>query len=273
MDLSITDERSDMILFHSRTNRLLIAMMAMVVMVMLKRHYSMAGPEQLLWILLPTARLLALLTGTDPVWEAGVGYVDFSRGIVIAPACAGVNFVIMAFALAVFCGLARLRRFSVLAAWLAFSFFGAYICTLGTNTLRIAVSMALYRADIYNTWLSPAALHRLVGVWLYLGALGLFFKGLAPIIDSFAAHFEPCCRSNHLIWPSWLPLGWYLLGAVGVPAVNLVFRRPPPAFGKHCLMVVASAVILWIVVVVMRRLVDRYGNRNVFDGKHTDCGR
>ena len=64
-------------------------------MFFLKRHYSLATAEELKWILTPIARLIAWLTTADPVWEAGVGYVDFSRGIIVAPACAGINFMIM----------------------------------------------------------------------------------------------------------------------------------------------------------------------------------
>lgn len=274
MKFSISDKRSEMAFVHERVNRLLAATMAVFVMVMIKRHYSLAGPEQLAWILLPTARLTSLLTGANPVWEAGVGYADFGRGVVIAPACAGVNFMIMVFGLAVFCGLARMRRFSVLTSWMALSLLGAYLGTLGVNTVRIAISMALYRADIYTIWLSPAALHRLVGVGLYLGALGLFFKGLTPIIDIFAERFdESCCRQDHVVWPSWLPLGWYLVGAVGVPAANLIFRRPQHAFGEHCSIVVVTAIGLWIGGMVVKRLMDPYGNRKLLDGKNTDRGR
>ena len=125
---------------------------------------------------------------------------------------------------------------------------GAYLMALGVNTLRIVLSMALYQADIYSAWLTPAALHRLAGVWLYLGALGLFFKGLQPIIIYFVRdRFRSgTCRSyRRVVWPAWLPLGWYITGAVGVPLANLVFRHPLPAFGEHCLTVVVSAVVLW----------------------------
>jgi exosortase K len=257
MQSAITDAQVDMAAVHGRINRLLAAMVAMVVMLMLKRHYSLAGPEQLSWILLPTARLTAWLTGAHPVWEAGVGYADFNRGIVIAPACAGVNFMIMAFGLAVFCGLGRLRRFTVLTAWMALSLFGAYLLALGANTLRIAVSMVLYQADIYSAWLTPDALHRLTGVWLYLGVLGLFFKGLQPIINAVEDRFDPQYRPHRAIWPAWLPLGWYLLGAVGVPALNLVFQQPLPAFGGHCLTVVAAAVVLWVGAISIKSLLGR----------------
>ena len=266
-----TNTQMDIDAVHRRLNRLLAAMLAVVVMLVLKRHYSLAGPDQLTWILYPTARLTAWLTGTNPMWEAGVGYADFGRGIIIVPACAGINFMIMAFGLAVFCALGRLQHLSLLTLWMAAALAGAYLLTLGVNTQRIAVSMALYQADIYGAWLTPERLHRLVGVWIYLSALGLFFKGLQPIINALGDRFDPHCRPGQVIWPAWLPLLWYLTGAVGVPAVNLVFRDPLPAFGGHGLTVVAAAVALWGGTGLVK-LFARYLNRNRLNGKDIDRG-
>jgi exosortase K len=271
MRFPITTARSDLAVVHGKINRLLAGALAVVIMLLLKRHYSLAGPQDLGWILSPTAHLIAWITGTDPVWEAGVGYTDFGQGIIIAPACAGVNFMIMAFGLAVFCGLGRLRRFSSMTFWMALALTGAYLTTLIVNTFRIILSVALYRADIYAFWLTPELLHRLVGVWLYLGALGLFFKGLQPIIAFFGDRCDPQGRCKAAVWPAWLPLAWYLLGAVGVPALHLVFQRPQPAFGKHCLAVVAAALILWACGTLLRSLLDRKRNRECSNGKDTDC--
>jgi exosortase K len=272
MNLAIADPQSDLAAVHWRINRLLAAMLAVAVMLMFKRHYSLAGPDQLTWILSPTARLIAWLTRATPVWEAGVGYADFGQGIIIVPACAGINFMIMAFGLAVYCALGRLRRFTVLAIWMAAALAGAYVLTLGVNTLRIAVSMVLYQADVYGAWLTPELLHRLAGVWIYLGALGLFFKGLQPIINALADRFDPQSRLDRITWPAWLPLLWYLAGAVGVPAVNLLFRPPLPAFGKHGVTVLAAAVALWGSARLVKRLLDRYLNGNWPNGKNTDRG-
>jgi exosortase K len=245
MDITTNTSQVEMAAVHERINRLLAATAAVLLMLTLKRHYSLACAEDLFWILAPTARLTAWAGGLQPVWEAGVGYIDFGRGIVIAPACAGVNFMIMAFGLAAFCGLGRLRRLAGLLAWLVFSFAAAYLTALGVNTLRIVLSTALYRADIYSAGLTPDALHRVAGVWIYLSALGLFFKGLQPIMNRFADRFDPGGHSFRAIRSPWLPLGWYLLGAVGVPAVNLIFKAPPSVFGIHCLTVAAAAMILW----------------------------
>jgi len=258
MDITTHTNQVEMTVVHERLNRLLASAAAVLLMLVLKRHYSLAVAEDLLWILAPTARLTAWAGGVQPVWEAGVGYADFGRGIVIAPACAGVNFMIMAFGLAAFLGLGRLRRLAGLLAWMVFSFAAAYLAALGVNTLRIVLSTALYRAEIYSAWLSPDALHRVSGVWIYLIGLGLFFKGLRLIMNRFANRFDPARRSFDAIRSPWLPLGWYLLGTVGVPAVNLIFKGPPSDFGIHCLMVVAAAMVLWGGGLLVNVLIARY---------------
>ncbi len=237
--------KPDYAVVHVRMNRLLGALLALLVMLALKRHFSTAAAEQLTWILAPTARLMHWLTLARPVWESGVGYTDFSRGIIIAPACSGINFMIMAFGLAAFCGLMQIRRLAPLLIWLALSSAAAYGLALAVNTLRIAISMWLYRADIYSAWITPERVHRLAGVGLYLCALGLFFKWLQPIISRYCSRFDEQSHLAKCILPTWWPLGWYLLGAVGVPTANLLFRSPIAGYGEHCFSVVLAGLTLW----------------------------
>jgi exosortase K len=214
----------------------------------------------------PTSRLADWLSRIDPIWESGVGYVDFSHGIIIAPACAGINFLIMAFGLAAFCGLVRIRRPLPLGFYLVGSLMGAYLLAVAVNSMRIAFSVYLYQADIYAGWLTIERVHRLMGVGLYLGALGLFFTGLQPIISRICERFEHHRRQRHRILPAWLPFPWYILGAVGVPAVNVLIHDSPPGFGEHCVTIVLVVLGLWCLGCffnrLMRRCIESTGNHN-----------
>lgn len=251
--------RSIQAAFHLRVNRMLGAVLAIAVMLVLKGFYSKAAADDLIWILAPTARIVSWLTRANPVWESGVGYADFSRGIIIAPACAGINFMIMTFGLAAFCGLRRIRRLTPLLAFLALCLIGAYGAALGVNALRIVLSMALYRWDIYSLWLTPARVHRLAGTALYLSALGLFFMGLQPIIHAFCRRFDRDDGAAGTRWPFWLPFVWYLLGAVGVPMANLLFRRPLPGFIEHCATVALFVIMAFGAVWIWRKRGARDG--------------
>lgn len=245
---------------NQRINRLMGAILALLTMLVLKGHYSTATAGQLTWMLAPTARLTAWLTAAHPVWEAGTGYVDFGRGIIIAPACAGVNFMIMAFGLAAFIGLLRIDRLTPLLAWLVLSLAGAYGLALVVNAVRIAISMALYQSGIHWIWLTVDRVHRLAGVGVYLGALGLFFKALTPIIECYCNHSGPRRRPAGFALPAWLPLGWYLLGAVGVPTANLLFRNPAAGFGEHCITVILAGLTLYACGRLIRWFGGRFSN-------------
>lgn len=236
-----------------RVMRILAAAAILLTMLALKRHYSLATPGQLEWILAPTAKLVAWLTPAHPVHESGVGYVDFTRGIIVAPACAGVNFMIMAFGLAALCGLVKIRRLTAIPVWPAVALSCAYGYTLVVNALRIGLSMALFEADIYGGWVTVERVHRLMGIGLYLGALWIFFRGLQFMLSRMRAGGRPL--------PDWLPLGWYLAGAVGVPLVNMIFRSRPSSFGEHILTVLIAIPCYGALAASVLRMVKRTGTR------------
>ena len=68
----------------------------------LKRHYADARADDLLWILSPTARLVGATTGATFVMQPGEGYFSRERLFLIEKSCAGINFMIAAFAMLVF---------------------------------------------------------------------------------------------------------------------------------------------------------------------------
>jgi exosortase K len=63
----------------------------------LKRHYADASTDALSWILMPTAHLVALVTGVAFAAVPGEGYFSAERMFLIEKACAGVNFLVAAF--------------------------------------------------------------------------------------------------------------------------------------------------------------------------------
>lgn len=63
----------------------------------LKLYYSAASANQLRWILAPTTALVELVNGRSFAFESNAGYLSDDRSFLIAPACAGVNFLITAF--------------------------------------------------------------------------------------------------------------------------------------------------------------------------------
>ena len=228
--------------------------LAVLVMLLLKCHYSMATATQLDWILRPTAILVSWFTSADLVPEIGVGHVDFVKGIIVAPGCAGVNFMIIAFGLTAFYGLHHIRRLPSQLAWLPLALAAAYGLTLMVNTMRIALSMTLYDANIYTAWLTAARVHRLTGVGLYFSALWLYFLGLRRVVTIYCLHFARQKHHKHMHASGWWVWSSYLLVALAVPLANLAWQKGPAAFGEHCVTVLIACVTFWALIVVMSRL-------------------
>lgn len=128
----------------------------------LKLHYSTATADGLRWILEPTAWLVSRATGSPFPFEAGVGHVSTELGLILAPECAGVNFLIIA-ALSLVFGFAHTRSSGAGKAALALASLAvAYLATPLVNTLRI---LAILRFE------PGEELHRILGIAVYLGSL------------------------------------------------------------------------------------------------------
>src|SRR5262245_5531390 len=78
-------------------NRIAQWVVVLIFALALKLYYSSASADQLRWILAPTTALVELVSNTSFEFEAHAGYLSSDRSFLIAPACAGVNFLITAF--------------------------------------------------------------------------------------------------------------------------------------------------------------------------------
>ena len=82
-------------------------------------------------------------------------------------ACAGINFALMVFAMAVPLRLARINTLQQALLWLLASALSAYFGSLLANTLRISLAILLYHQSWSWRWIDAAELHRMEGVVVY----------------------------------------------------------------------------------------------------------
>jgi exosortase K len=138
---------------------------------LLKLHYSRASAEELRWVLAPTTGLTSFVTQAEFSFHAGEGYLSRELSILISPACAGVNFLIVAF-LSLALGFdGHFQGWRARARWLVASAATAYVVALLVNALRITLSVALAHLAARSTGLTFQSVHRLLGVVVYLAAL------------------------------------------------------------------------------------------------------
>jgi exosortase K len=193
----------------------------------LKLAYSRAAAADLAWILVPTARAVGWLRGETLTFNPAAGWVAPDGSYVIAPACAGVNFLILVLTVAVLGFAHRLRSPRARLGWWLAALAGAYVATIAVNTLRIVAAVELYRLGPV-AGLTPEAAHRLLGILIYLGALWGLFTALDQLTGGR--------RSGGL-----LVVGAYLGMTLVVP---LLTGHPGQRYAEHAMMVSLIAGLL-----------------------------
>jgi exosortase K len=156
--------------------QLLVAALALLAVYGLKRYYAQAQAASLGWILTPTVKLVTALTGLG--FEATPrGFQQPQVGFTIVPACAGVNFLAVAFATLALVYAATRPRPWQMALGLLVCAPVAYLATIAANGARISGALWLHVHRPTVAGLSPGTLHQLEGALVYLG--GLFALSLA----------------------------------------------------------------------------------------------
>jgi len=202
----------------------------------LKRFYSTASAADLRFVLAPTAWLVEVAGGHRFDWISG-GYLSSELRFVVGPACAGVNFLIVAFS-ALVLGFVRPAR----PAWqnvgiLFASAAAAYATTVLANALRILIAIPLWTHGVSFGWLTGARLHDLVGVVVFLGMLLLLHLAARRLAR---APVHVC-----------VPLLPYAGVMLVVPLLRGAYQRPE--FWDHAGIVAGALLVAAVASVALRR--------------------
>lgn len=201
----------------------------------LKHYYSTASADELRWILAPTTMLVEQISGTSFAFESHAGYLSSDRRFLIAPACAGVNFLLAAFLMLAVrklfreCEPAKIWRYLPLAALLA------YLVTIIANTIRIAIALQLRRLPEIGG-LDHEQLHRIEGIIVYSGFLLLLFV----VSEKMSA-----ANSTNLTRQLVFPLLIYYVITIGIPLVNGGYRQGS-IFWEHSIFVVVIPLLMFM---------------------------
>jgi exosortase K len=204
---------------------------------LLKAFYSRAGAGELLWILVPSAWVARFAGGIDLVYEQGAGFISHAHHMVVGPACAGVNFLIIAFLCLYF---SFAKHFSNKPGWLGASALIAFGATIAANSLRIFLSAHLWSADIYGPGMTPEEMHRIAGIVVYYASLLALYLAIDARLGARASG------------PSGIaPLFWYVGGSLGVPLAGRFLTQDMPGFAIHAAWVIGIAVLLTLAAMVL----------------------
>jgi exosortase K len=199
----------------------------------LKFFYSSASANQLWWILAPTTALVELVSKTSFEFEAYAGYLSEDRSFLIAPSCAGVNFLITAFLMLSARKLLRAPAPDKAWGFIPAAALIAYLVTLVANTARIAIALELRQLP-ENSWLNPSELHRVEGIFVYSGFLLLLFV----VSEKMSAG-----KTSGLLRQSLFPLLVYYATTLGIPLANGGYRQGT-GFWEHAVFVFLIPLLL-----------------------------
>jgi exosortase K len=147
------------------TRRWPLILFALVFAWSVKRWYSHADAESLSFMLAPTAWLVGALVGGPFSFSPGYGWVNRDISFAIVPACAGINFLIIAFG-AYACGIVpRVTGAWRRLRWLAAGLAAALVVTLLANVVRVSIAVWLH---LHPPAFDRAQLHRIEGSVVYL---------------------------------------------------------------------------------------------------------
>jgi exosortase K len=200
----------------------------------LKLAYSRAGATELEWVLGPSCWLARELGGLPLSHEIGAGWISHHPRMVVGPACAGVNFLVVSLLAVFFSAAERRTKWS----WCVCSLAIAYAATLGTNALRIVFAAQLYELPLDSGWLTPARLHRLLGVVLYCSAL----LGLCRLAGARVGLG---------------PFYWYAGVVIGLPLLNRAFLNAPGQFAEHAAITLGVGLAVVLAWKLIGRCIDR----------------
>jgi len=239
------------------TRKLSLYLLATVLAMALKQHYSTANAAQLRWILTPTAWLVSFFTQTAFGFVAGKGFTTGDQSIIIAPACAGLNFLLICFCTLTFSFMHHTKTARSGLRLMAVSGLTALGLTLAVNTGRIILSMRIPADTLINGPISEDRLHRLEGICVYFLALSILYWTAGIIAKRFAKTRDSRSTgpfpANMRRLTSLAPFFWYLMIMLGIPLLRKSYARDLASFIEHGLFVTIVPILILILVLGLKQ--------------------
>lgn len=213
-------------------------LLALVFAAGMKYYCREADSDGLLWLLAPIAWWVRSISGITFSYEPGIGYVSHALQFILAPSCAGSQFMIICVVTLTVSFVHRMGTWKRGLGWTGFSLGISYLYTILVNGIRILLSIRipqmLERTSFCEKWISPEQLHTLIGTTIYFTAL-LFIFFLA---DAFTRQIADA-EKMHSVKIYMQPVFWYAFFVIGIPFLNRMYRNNYEGFAEYARLIIS----------------------------------
>lgn len=227
--------------------------LGLLIVISLKLYSDQAGSDELIWILRPTAWWTSILSGFTFTYEQGVGYVNHSLRFIIAPACAGLRFLMIACLMLVWSFVHRMDSRKKQLHWTLLSLPASCLITIFVNGIRITLSIILppliQNPESIIKNISSRQLHTAIGTLVYfLSLLVLYWAGdqLSQKIGK-----KDTIQKKQSIWKKLLPILWYLGPVLGLPFLSRMAYGDYKNFSNYELPVLSVCVSILLLITLL----------------------
>jgi len=231
---------------HART--LFLGALTVASALGLKAACGDASADALYWVLMPSCWVAEQLGNLQLHWEPLTGFISHDARMLVGPPCAGVTFLAVAWLALYFGSQAAFTSWPRKLAWYAASLLLAYVATNATNGLRVVLAAHLHQAGVHTALLSPARIHRLLGIVLYCAAL----LGLCGVAQRWVGG-----TWRHRVRTCAMPFAWYVTVVVLIPVARRAYVHDPSRFVEHVTLTLGAGSLVVAAFWLGSLLVDR----------------
>lgn len=209
----------------------------------MKYYCREADSDGLIWLLAPIAWWVRGISGITFSYEPGVGYVSHALRFILAPSCAGSQFLIICMVTLTVSFVHRMETWKKGFIWTGFSMAASYLYTILINGIRILLSIRipqmLEETSFYGKWISPEKLHTLIGTSVYfVSLLAVFF-----LADVFSGRMAD--EGNiHPVRIYIQPVFWYAFFVIVIPFLNRMYRNNYEGFAEYARLIISVCLIV-----------------------------
>lgn len=163
------------------TKKYVHILVGIAVFLLLKVGYTQTNSDDLLFLLSPTNKLVALFTGSSFSYINRSGYFHPEFNILIEKSCAGFNFFILCYLISYITVLQHISSISKKWIALPICMLCSYFLTIAVNTSRILIAISLSASK--NILTNISIFHQLQGTFIYLFFLLLSYLILKYLLN------------------------------------------------------------------------------------------